>query len=152
MTSPGARMPNNQIGHPGPGGQMPPSNPYRPGMPPAMSPSMNPSVPRMYMTNSPGVAILPRDRSRLSVIYLGWKLLFLITCSIRCMYWPPAAEESSLRMSDNRRFSFFRRPVLPPMHRRRPWFPVRKNRMEEKCNPTGCELCLVECLQGIIQW
>jgi hypothetical protein len=50
MTSPGARMPSNQIGHPGPGGPMP--NAYRPQV---MSPSINQSGPRMYITNSPGV-------------------------------------------------------------------------------------------------
>jgi len=50
MTSPGARMPSNPIGHPGPGGPMP--NAYRPQV---MSPSINQSGPRMYMQNSPGV-------------------------------------------------------------------------------------------------
>lgn len=56
MTSPGARMPNNPHGHPGPGGSLPPPSAYRPqGMPPAMSPSMSQAGPRMYMTNSPGV-------------------------------------------------------------------------------------------------
>ncbi|CAF1031790.1 unnamed protein product [Adineta ricciae] len=50
MTSPGARMPTNPIGHPGPGGPLP--NAYRPQ---GMSPSMNQPGPRMYMTNSPGV-------------------------------------------------------------------------------------------------
>ena len=51
MTSPGARMPSNPIGHPGPpGGPIP--NAYRPQ---GMSPSINQSGPRMYMTNSPGV-------------------------------------------------------------------------------------------------
>ncbi len=48
MTSPGARMPSNPIGHPG--GSLP--NAYRPQ---GMSPSINQSGPRMYMTNSPGV-------------------------------------------------------------------------------------------------
>lgn len=52
MTSPGARMPSNQIGHPGPGGPM--SNAYRPQV---MSPTINQPGPRMYMTNSPGVKI-----------------------------------------------------------------------------------------------
>lgn len=51
MTSPGARMPTNPIGHPGPPG-VPMPNVYRPQ---GMSPSMNPPGPRMYMTNSPGV-------------------------------------------------------------------------------------------------
>ncbi|CAF0840704.1 unnamed protein product [Adineta steineri] len=50
MPSPGARMPTNPIGHPGPGGPL--SNTYRPQ---GMSPSINQSGPRMYMTNSPGV-------------------------------------------------------------------------------------------------
>jgi len=44
-------MPSNPIGHPGPGGPMPP-NAYRPQV---MSPSINPPGARMYMTNSPGV-------------------------------------------------------------------------------------------------
>ncbi len=48
MTSPGARP----MVHQGPGGPMP--NAYRPQV---MSPSINPSGPRMYMTNSPGVRI-----------------------------------------------------------------------------------------------
>lgn len=51
MTSPGARMPTNPIGHPGPPG-VPMPNVYRPQ---GMSPSMNPPGPRMYMTNSPGM-------------------------------------------------------------------------------------------------
>ncbi|CAF1212105.1 unnamed protein product [Rotaria sordida] len=50
MTSPGARMPSNPIGHPGPGGPLP--NPYRPQV---MSPSINQPGPRMHITNSPGV-------------------------------------------------------------------------------------------------
>jgi hypothetical protein len=45
MTSPGARMSSNPIGHPGP------PNAYRP---PGMSPSMN--QPRMYMPNPSGVS------------------------------------------------------------------------------------------------
>lgn len=51
MTSPGARMPSNPMGHPGAGAPMPP-NAYRH---PVMSPSINPPGTRMYMTNSPGV-------------------------------------------------------------------------------------------------
>jgi hypothetical protein len=50
MTSPGARMPSNPLGHPGSGGQLP--NTYRPQ---GMSPSINQPGPRMYITNSPGV-------------------------------------------------------------------------------------------------
>ncbi|CAF3836824.1 unnamed protein product [Rotaria magnacalcarata] len=50
MTSPGARMPSNPMGHPGPGGQLP--NAYRPQI---MSPSINQPGPRMHITNSPGV-------------------------------------------------------------------------------------------------
>lgn len=56
MTSPGARMPTNPMGHPVPGGPPPPPNAYRPGMAPAMSPSMPQPGPRMYVTSSPGVS------------------------------------------------------------------------------------------------
>ena len=60
MTSPGARMSSNPMGHPGPGPPMPP-NAYRPQV---MSPSINPSGARMYITNSPGV-----DRHSLIFIF-----------------------------------------------------------------------------------
>lgn len=51
MTSSGARMPSNPMGHPGPGAPMLP-NAYRPQV---MSPSINPQGPRMFVAGSPGV-------------------------------------------------------------------------------------------------
>lgn len=146
MTSPGTRMPPNPIGHPGPGGPPPPPNAYRPpGMPPAMSPSMNQTGPRMYMTNSPGVRHLTSILF-FSTLYLsGWRLFFLISCTLWRMYFIVSVQIPH-------RIFTFRLHVQLVTHLLHLWCQALKIPMETKCHLMVWEICLVVCHPDLIQW